>query len=170
MRTAGDRVDNVTEGAELEVLYGRSFAAWWDVVAGIKHDFKPGASRNWAALGIEGLMPGQFEASVMTYLTDGGHFAASVEIKYDLLITNRLILQPLVGSSYFGKSDLEYGIASGIQDFEAALRLRYEFSRRFAPYVGVVYSRALGNTADQLAAAGEDKSDTTVVAGIRAWL
>lgn len=169
LHSDGARVDGVTEDAELEVLYGRSFAAWWDIVAGIRHDFKPGASRNWAAFGIKGLMPGHFEASAMMYAAESGHFAATTEVQYDLLITNRLILQPLVGLSYFGKSDPERGIASGLQEFEASLRLRYEFSRQFAPYIGVVYVRALGNTADQLAAAGEDKSDTRVVAGIRAW-
>jgi len=169
LRSAGERVDGVTEGAELEVLYGRSVAAWWDVVAGIKHDFKPGASRNWAAIGIEGLLPGRFEASVMAYVAESGHFSASIEVQYDLLITNRLILQPIVGLSHFSKSDPARGVASGLQGIDAGLRLRYEFSRQFAPYVGVTYTRALGNTADLLAADGEGRSETMAVAGIRAW-
>lgn len=169
LRSAGERTDGVTAGSELEVLYGRSIAPWWDVVAGIKHDFKPGASRNWAAIGIEGLLPGRFEASVMAYVAESGHFAASIEVQYDLLITNRLILQPIVGLSHFSKSDPARGVASGLQGIDAGLRLRYEFSRQFAPYVGVTYTRALGNTADLLAADGEGRSETMAVAGIRAW-
>lgn len=152
LHSDGEHVDDVTEAAALEVLYGRSFTAWWDVVAGVRHDFKPGASRNWAAFGIKGLMPGKFEVTAMLYAAESGHFAASMEIEYDLLITNRLILQPLVALDYSGKSDPQRGIASGLQDFEAGLRLRYEFSRQFAPYIGV-----------------HSKSDTTWVAGIRAW-
>lgn len=158
----GERIDGVTDESALEVLYGRSVAAWWDVVAGVRHDFKPGASRNWAAFGIKGLMPWQFEASAMFYAAESGHFAASVEVEYDLLLTNRLVLQPLVGLDYSGKSDTARGTASGLQHFEAGLRLRYEISRQFAPYVGVTYTRALGNT--------EDESDTRWVAGLRAWL
>jgi len=159
LHSDGERVDGVTDEAALEVLYGRSVAAWWDVVAGLRHDFKPGASRNWAAFGIKGLMPGLFEVSAMMYAAEAGHVAASVEVEYDLLITNRLILQPLVGLNYSGKSDPERGIASGLQDIEVAVRLRYEFSRQFAPYIGMTYTRA----------ESEDTSDTTWVAGIRVW-
>lgn len=165
----GERSDGVTEESALEVLYGRSVAAWWDVVAGIRHDFRPGASRNWAALGIKGLMPWQFEASAMLYAAESGHFAASVEVEYDLLLTNRLILQPQLGLAWRSKDDPQRGVASGLQHFEAGARLRYEFSRRFAPYVGLVYTRALGDSADLLAGEGEDESDTSVVAGLRIW-
>lgn len=169
LRSHGERVDGLTESADLEILYGRSIAPWWDIVAGVKHDFKPGASRNWAAVGIEGLMPGQFEVTAMAYLAEAGHVGAQLEVEYDLLITNRLILQPFVEFDYLGKSDPDRGIASGLQGFETGLRLRYEITRQFAPYVGLVYARAMGNTADQLAAGGEDRSETTVVAGVRAW-
>lgn len=169
LRSFGERIDGVTEGSGLEALYGRSIAAWWDIVAGVKHDFKPGASRSWATLGVKGLMPGGFELAALAYVAKGGDLGAGIEVEYDLLITNRLILQPLVELSYLGKSDPERGVVAGLQAFEAGLRVRYEFTRQFAPYIGVVYSRALGNTADQLAAEGEDDSDTTMVAGIRAW-
>lgn len=169
LRSHGERVDGVTEGSELEVLYGRSIAPWWDIVAGLKHDFKPGASRNWATFGIEGLMPGRFELTAMAYVAEARHFGAGIEVDYDLLITNRLILQPLIELSYMRKSDPERGIASGLQGVEAGLRLRYEFTRQLAPHIGVVYARALGGTADLLAAEGEDKSETRVVAGFRGW-
>lgn len=169
LRSFGERIDRVTEGSGLEVLYGRSIAAWWDIVAGVKHDFKPGASRNWATLGVKGLMPGHFELAALAYVAEAGHFGAGIEVEYDLLITNRLILQPLVELGYFGKSDPERGVVAGLQAFEAGLRLRYEFTRQFAPYIGVVHSRALGNTADQLAAEGDDRTRTAVVAGFRAW-
>lgn len=118
---------------------------------------------------MEGLLPGKFEASVMAYAAEAGHIAASVEILYDLAITERLILQPMLELSHFHKADPARGIASGLQGIDASLRLRYEFGWQVAPYVGVIFSRALGNTADQLEVEGVGTSDTTLVAGIRAW-
>ena len=68
--------------------------------------------------------------------------------EYEVLLTNRLVLQPLVEASLYGKDDPRRGIGSGLSTAEAGLRLRYEFTRRVAPYIGVVHERAFGRTAD----------------------
>lgn len=169
LRSEGERTDGHTESADLEVLYGRSVSAWWDVVGGIKHDFKPGDSRTWAAFGVQGLAPYKFEVQATAYLGESGQTAANVEAEYELLLTNRLVLQPLVELSFHGKDDPLRGIGSGLSTAEAGLRLRYEFTRRFAPYIGVVHERAFGETADLREAEGEGVSDTRVVAGVRVW-
>ena len=82
--------------ADLEVLYGRPLARWWDVVAGIRHDFEPGAAQTWAAIGVIGLAPQKFEVEATAYVGASGRTAARVEVEYELLLSNRLILQPLV--------------------------------------------------------------------------
>ena len=169
LRSEGERVDGHTESADLEVLYGRSVSAWWDVVGGIRHDFQPGSPQTWAAIGLQGLAPYKFEVQATAYLGESGQTAADIEVEYELLLTNRLILQPLVELEWHGKDDPQRGIGSGLGKVEAGLRLRYEFTRRFAPYVGVVYERAFGGTADLHEAAGEDTRDTRVVAGLRLW-
>ena len=98
-----------------------------------------------------------------------GQTAARFEVEYELLLTNRLILQPLVELNAYGKDDPARGIGSGLSSAEAGLRLRYEFTRKFAPYVGVVHERVFGNTADLRRDDGEDIDDTRVVFGLRTW-
>jgi copper resistance protein B len=169
LRSEGERVDGETEAADLEVLYGRGIARWWDLVAGVRHDFKPGESQSFAAIGVVGLAPQKFEVEATAYLGERGQTAARFEAEYELLLTNRLILQPLVEVNVFGKNDPARGIGSGLSSVEVGLRLRYEFTRKFAPYIGVVRERAFGNTADLRRDEGEDIDDTRVVFGLRTW-
>lgn len=169
LRSEGERMGGHTESADLEVLYGRSVSPWWDVVAGIRHDFKPGDARTWAAFGVQGMAPFRFEVSATAYASDDGRVAANLEVEYTLRITNRLILQPLVEVDIAANDDPDYGIGRGVSGVEAGLRLRYEIDRRFAPYVGVVHERALGDTADLRRLEGESVRDTRVVAGVRLW-
>lgn len=169
LRSEGERAGGHTEAADLEVLYGRAFARWWDVVAGVRHDFKPGDSQDFLAIGVMGLAPYKFEVEATAYLGERGQTAARFEAEYETLLTNRLILQPLVELNLHGKDDPSRGIGSGLSTAEAGLRLRYEIRREFAPYIGIVHERAFGRTADFRRDEGEDASDTRLVAGVRIW-
>ena len=169
LRSEGERVDGHTESADLEVLYGRSITPWWDVVGGVRHDFKPGRSQDFLALGVIGLAPYMFEVEATAYLGESGRTEASVEVEYEMLLTNRLILQPLLEVNVFGQTDESRGFGTGLGTAEAGLRLRYEVNRQFAPYIGVVRERAFGRTAELRRNEGEDTDDTRIVAGIRIW-
>ena len=169
LRSEGERVDGRTESADLEVLYGRSVARWWDVVAGVRHDFNPGGSQDFAAIGVMGLAPYMFEVQATAYIGQSGQTAARIEVEYEMLLTNRLILQPVVEVDFYGRNDERRGIGSGLSTAEAGLRLRYEITRQFAPYVGIVREQAFGRTADLRRAEGEDANDTRVIAGFRIW-
>jgi copper resistance protein B len=167
VRTEGEQSDGQTERAELELLWTHSVARWWDVVAGARADFAPGSGKSWAAFGVQGLAPYRFGLQATAFLSDGGDTAARVEAEYDLLITNRLILQPQIELNWYGQSDPNRGYGSGLSSGEAALRLRYEVRREVAPYVGLVHERLWGDSADAERAAGGDSEDTRLVAGIR---
>ncbi len=169
LRSEGERSDGHTEAADLEVLYGRSIATWWDLVAGVRHDFQPGDAQTFAAIGVQGLAPMKFEVEATAYIGERGQTAARFEAEYELLLTNRLVLQPLVEINLFGKDDPERGIGAGLSTAEAGLRLRYEFTRQFAPYLGVVYERAFGDTADLRRDEFERVHDTRIVVGLRTW-
>jgi copper resistance protein B len=160
LRSDGERVDGRTHASDLEVLYGKPISPWWDVLAGVRHDFKPGASQDWAAIGIVGTAPYKIHVEATAYLGPSGRTSARIEAEYDVLLTNRLILQPLVELNAYGEDDPARGIDAGAPTLEAGLRLRYELHRQFAPYVGVVHEEAFG---------GEGGSDTRVVAGVRVW-
>lgn len=169
IRSEGERTGGHTEAADLEMLYGRAVARWWDLVAGVRQDFRPGDAQTWAAIGVLGVAPYKFEIEATAYLGESGRTAGRLEAEYELLLTNQLILQPLLEIDLYGKDDPQRGIAAGISSAEAGIRLRYEFTRRFAPYLGVVHERALGDSADLRRARGEDSRDTRLVAGIRTW-
>jgi copper resistance protein B len=110
-----------------------------------------------------------FEAEATAFIGEGGQSAVRLEGDYDILLTNRLILQPTVELNAYGKNDAQRGIGSGLSNTEAGLRLRYEIRREFAPYLGVTWNRTYGNTADYANDEGEDRSETRLVLGVRLW-
>jgi copper resistance protein B len=169
LRSEGERSSERFEAGDLEVLYGRAFAPWWEGLIGIRHDFKPGASQDFLAIGVSGLAPYKFEVEATAYLGKSGQTGARFEIEYETLLTNRWILQPLVELNFYGKDDARRGIGSGLSTLEMGLRLRYEVTRQFAPYVGISRERAFGQTADFRRDHGEGNDDTRTVLGMRVW-
>lgn len=169
LRSEGERVDGTTESADVEVLYGRAIARWWDLVAGVRQNFGEGPSQTFAGIGVIGLSPYKFEVEATAYVGESGQTAARLEAEYDTLITNRLILQWLAEAEAYGKDDPARGVGSGLSTVEAGLRLRYEIRREFAPYIGVSWERAYGGTADYRRAQFDDIEDTRFVAGVRVW-
>lgn len=169
LRSEGERSGGRTESADLEVLYGRPVARWWDLVVGVRHDLAPGPQRDDIAIGVVGTAPYKFEVEATAYLGASGRSAARISTEYELLLTHRLILQPKIEAEWHGRDDRSRGIGSGLGKVETGLRLRYEFTRKFAPYVGVVHERSFGATADLLRDEGEAAHDTRMVAGVRFW-
>ena len=169
IRSEGERANGEFESAEAHLLYGRAIARWWDAVIGVRQEFEPGPSRTSLALGLQGLAPYWFETQVTAYIGEGGQTGMRLEAEYELLLTNRLILQPVVEINANSQRDLQRGLGAGFTNIETGLRLRYEIRREFAPYVGLNWSRSLGNTADLIEAAGGDSSDTSLVVGLRMW-
>ncbi|MFJ3375560.1 copper resistance protein B [Pseudomonas sp. NPDC086112] len=169
LRSEGERVNGKTEDAEVQALWGHAISPWWDVVTGVRQDFKPGAPQTWAALGVQGMALYNFEAEATAFIGEGGQTAARLEGDYDILLTNRLILQPTAELNVYGKNDPQRGIGSGLSNTEAGLRLRYEIRREFAPYIGVTWNRTYGKTADYAKDEGEDRSEARLVVGVRLW-
>ncbi|MGJ4802805.1 copper resistance protein B [Luteimonas sp. SDU82] len=168
LRSSGSRSAGRTTAASAELRWSRAVARWWDVVAGARHDVRPGPSRTRAAIGVQGLAPYQFEVSAMAYFGDGG-LAAKLEAEYDLRFSNRLVLQPMLELELQARDDPARGTGSGLSKAEAGLRLRYEVTRRFAPYLGLAHERSFRRTADYHAAHGEAPRETRLVAGVRFW-
>jgi copper resistance protein B len=139
------------------------------VVAGVRQDFRPGNPQTWAAVGVQGLAPYWFEIEATAYIGADARTHARFEAEYDLLLTNRLIIQPLFELEMYGKRDPERGLGAGLTAFEAGLRLRYEIRRQFAPYLGVIWDRKLFSTADLARENGESVSSTKLAVGVRTW-
>lgn len=168
-RVDGEAEDGDVEQAQVHALYGRAIARWWEVVAGVRQDMRPGPAQTWAAVGIQGLAPYWFEVEATGYVGESGRTHLRLEAEYELLLTNRLILQPVAELDIYGKDIPESGIGAGFSSTEAGLRLRYELRREFAPYVGVSWNWKHGGTADFARAEGEDVSGARLALGVRMW-
>jgi copper resistance protein B len=169
LRSEGERTNGALEHAEVQALWGHSITPWWDLVGGIRQDFKPGPSQTWAAFGLQGLALYNFESEITGFVGDSGQTALRLKGEYDILITNRLILQPMAEVNFYGKNDAARGVGSGLANSEVGLRLRYEIRREFAPYIGLTWNRAYGNTADFARADGASRSETRFLVGVRMW-
>jgi len=161
----GGRVDDL----ELQALYSRAIAPYWNLQAGVRHDIKPDPSRTYLVAGVEGIAPYWFKVNAATFLSNKGEVRARVEASYDQRITQKLILQPRIEANFSFQDISAIGIGAGLSDFEAGLRLRYEIKQEFAPYIGVEWRKQTGATARFSRIAGEDPDTISLVAGIRIW-
>lgn len=157
------------EKAEIQALYSRAIGPYFNVQGGVRYDFKPNPSRVYAVAGFEGLAPSFFDVEGALFLSNKGELMARLEGYYDQRITQRLILQPRAELNFAAQSSREIGVGKGLSDAELGLRLRYDIRREFAPYIGVQYRRAFGDTRRYLRAEGEDAAGWSVVTGIRMW-
>lgn len=157
------------EEAEVQGLYSRAVSAFFDLQGGIRYDFDP-ASRGWAALGIEGLAPLNWQIGAFVFAAEGGRIGARIEGYHELHLTQRLVLEPQFELNAYSRADRIARTGGGLSDGDFGLRLRYEIHRQFAPYVGITYEAKYGTTADLARAAREPTSELRIIAGIRAWL
>jgi len=157
------------EESEVQALWSRPIARYFDLQAGVRHDFEPGPSRTYAVAGIQGLAHYWFEIDGAVFLSDEGDLSARLEAEYEFLLTQRLVLQPRTELNFAAEDVPELETGAGLSTAEMGLRLRYEFDRQFAPYVGVNWKASTGETADYARARGEDTETLSFVTGIRVW-
>ena len=157
------------EQAEVQALYSRAIDPWWNLQAGVRYDVRPDPERAYLVLGIEGLAPYWFEVDAAAFVSNKGDVSARFEAEVDQRLTQKLILQPRVEFDLAVQDVPEIGIGSGLSSAEAGLRLRYQIVPEFAPYVGIAYERAFGDTADFRRAAGDKAGGWNLLLGVRAW-
>lgn len=171
IKTEGDYSLDANEFEEVEVqlLYSRAISPFFDLQTGVRQDIEPGPQRTWGVIGIQGLAPYWFEVDAAAFISTEGEYTGSMEVEYEVLLTQRLILQPRSELNFAFQEAEELGLGAGLNSIEAGLRLRYEIRREFAPYLGVAWSRAIGDTADFVRAEGEDVENLSFVFGLRTW-
>lgn len=166
-RVEGEGESDAVWQAQTHLFYGRQVSRWWDVVGGLRQDSGPDADRTWLALGMQGLAPYWFDIEATGYVSTTA-VRARFEVEYELLLTNRLIVQPLFELELIAPTDAEDPESnSGLDAVNVGLRLRYEFRRECAPYVGITWKRT-GHASTTDDSAGED-SGVGLVTGLRLW-
>jgi copper resistance protein B len=170
LKSEGFAVNGATEDGQHELLYAHPISTYFDLQAGARYDLDSSAGRGWAAIGVEGLAPQFFKVSATAYLRDAGHVAAKLTGSYEMLLTQRLILEPLVELDWYSQADPQRQIGAGLSELDTGLRLRYEIVRKFAPYIGVTYNRKFGGSATFARASVEPAEALQVALGLRMWL
>ncbi len=170
LKTEGATLEGRTQGSKAEALWAHAILPLWDSQLGVRYDFSGGPSREWAAFGVQGISPYWFDVELTGYVGDEGRTAVRLKTEYDLYLTQRLILKPEIELNGYGKPDRARELGAGLAEGQFELRLRYEFTRRFALYVGYVYDRKFAGSAVLARQAQDPAIDHRAVAGLECFL
>lgn len=169
VRAEGEIDQGTFRNARNEALWGHALTAFWDTQVGVRIDSGLGTDRVWGAFGVQGYAPYWIYIEATGYVGEEGRTAFRLETEYDVLITQKLILQPRIEVNFYSQSDPSRLVSSGLSNIEAGLRLRYEIKREFAPYIGIEWASTFGSAADAIRAGGNKPEETRFVAGVHFW-
>ena len=159
---------------DLQLLYGRLIAPFWDLQLGVRAKSNLGSgfknnTRTYAVIGLQGLAPGNFDVEPAIYISDRGEVSAELTVSADLYLTQRLVLQPRFQGEVSAQGDDRFGTGSGVTETDIGLRLRYEIRREIAPHIGVSWLKKYGETARISHQQGESSDAVALVFGLRLW-
>lgn len=169
LKSEGHADGGDVDAGEVQVLYSRAWTAFFDLQTGIRvsrHEARDVAS---AVVGIQGVAPYRVEIDAALFVSEDGDVSLRAEFERDIFLSERLILQPRTELGIALEESPELRLGSGATGLSLGLRLRYEVSRKFAPYIGLEHDRRLGSTADLVRASGDETTESTIVAGVRFW-
>jgi copper resistance protein B len=169
IRAEGEIDQGTFKNNRNEALWGHALTAFWDTQLGIRVDSGLGTDRVWGAFGVQGFAPYWIYIEATAYVGEEGRTAFRLETEYDVLITQKLILQPRIEMNFYSQRDLSRLVSNGLSNIEAGLRLRYEIYREFAPYVGIEWASSFGSAADIIQSQGKQAEETRFVAGVHFW-
>ncbi len=169
-KTEGSPNPSNHDGSRNELLFDRALTRWWDLQAGVRYDIGNGPARVWAAVGAEGLAPYWRDVQVTLYFGGAGSTAARLQVEHDMLITQRLVVQPEIEANLYSQSDVARQLRSGLSDAQVGLRVRYEVRREFSPYLGLAWRHNLDTTASSLFGSQSRINSLVWVAGFHVWL
>ncbi len=166
LKSEGEYAEGRTEEAELQVLHSVAVAPHWDLQWGWRSEFEPRPARQWLALGVQGITPGWLETDAALFLGESGRVQLRTELEYELRLAQRLELVPRLALNWQNKADADRAQGRGLTGWEGGLRLRYQVTRRFVPYVGIAGYRLLGGSARM---AGGERDDVQFIFGLHGW-
>lgn len=169
IRAEGDIDDGAFQNARTELLWAHAADPNWDTHLGIRYDKGFGPDRGWFAVGVQGVAPYWIYVEATAYVGEQGRTAFRLETEYDVLLTQKLVLQPRIEANFYGKKDPARALGHGLSDLSVGLRLRYEVWRELAPYIGIEWAGRFGDTADYLRSSGNRTDEVRAVAGIQFW-
>lgn len=160
----GEKPKNGSSESENQLVYSRAISPFWDIQAGIGYDKNSIDHQTWGTIGVQGLAPYLFETRTTLLFGGNGNIGLRAEADYDALLTQKLIASPSIAISAYSKDNVNMDLGKGLSNITLGLNLRYEIAREFAPYIGIQWSKNLGNTNDI-----SSLDEVYAVAGVRFW-
>jgi copper resistance protein B len=160
----GEKADGASANSENQLVYSRAIYPYWDIQLGFDYDKTENSNKTWGVVGIQGLAPYFFDTRIVILIGEDGNIGLRVDGEYNALITQKLILTPKIALSAYSKDAAQIDIGNGFSNLTLGARLRYEFIREFAPYIGVEWSKNFGST-NNIAQSNEVYATT----GLRFW-
>lgn len=160
--------------ADFQILYGRLISPFFDFQVGLRYEerWSPDTNRGRGhlAVGVQGLAPYYFDVEPTLFVSQRGDISARFTVTYDVLLSQRLVLQPRFEGTAAWQENEDFQVGSGMNTVETGLRVRYEVTREFAPYIGLTYENRYGETAHFLRDEGGTPEQWLFVSGLRLWL
>jgi len=166
LKSEGDNTEGSTERNETWALYSHNMDTFWDAQAGFRYDSKP-QSTAYFVLGFNGLAPYFFETEAHLFVSDKNDISLRLREENDFLITQQWIIKPYAEINVYAQDVPEQNVGSGLSDGELGLQLRYEITRKFAPYFDLRYEKLFGDTASIADVNNERSNDVVVVIGLQ---
>lgn len=156
---------------DLQLLYGRLIHPYYNFQVGVRFETQTfrgaNVTRPQAVIGLEGLLPYFIELESAVFIDPKGKISGRASLTKDFLFTNRWILQTRFETNAAIQKVERFTTGKGLNNIEAGFRLRYEFSRKFAPYFGVTFDRSFFETARFVRQEGGDPSQIRLAVGVR---
>jgi len=169
LKADAERHEGEMEELNLQALWLHAISPYWDLQLGLSRDIHPDPVRNRLVVGFDGLAPYFFETDASLLVDKDGRTSLNVTAEQELMFTQKLVLSPEFTLAAHSNTSETYGEGKGLSSIGVGLRLKYEIVREFAPYVGAVWSRSFGDSADIIREEGGDIQSTHWVAGVSFW-
>ena len=176
IKTEGEYADSnkesEVESAQVDFLYSQAVSAFWDVQFGFRQDFRPkidGDTRSWLVFGYNGTAQGFWNVDANLYVGEESSVQLDIELEKELMLTQKWVLIPEIDITFNGDTNERFGEGSGLSVIEASLRLGYEPSRKFQPFIGISGKQTFGATKSIEESEGNKSNNLSVIAGIEFW-
>ncbi len=153
IKVHADKQESHDAHYDAKLLYSRMISDFWDAQIGARyrsekveldHHQKDTEENVDAVIGLHGMAPYFFETDAYFYAGEDSYAAFSLETERDLLITQKLIVQPYLELNVIFSDDSKYAQKSGLSNATAGLETRYEISKKIMPYVDIAYKYSKG--------------------------
>jgi len=147
LKLEAEKTESRPEEYTAKILYSRMISDFWDMQAGLgyqEHSLEVNQQHTmqerWnAVLGLHGLAPYFFETSAYLEVGQDDYVALNFEAERDLLLTQKLILQPYIEVAAILNDASTYTEKTGLHEAALGLNTRYEITKQVMPYVDIAY-------------------------------